>query len=167
MLADSGLTNSVPKEEPLSLRASRATPHCKRSSRPPDVRTAPDSVRFCVSAPIDTPTLSPFPTLPLARSLAGNRIGKEGVTALAAILKETKITDLKCAAAPEVFAFVSALTRLLSHCPYPSLAVSEATTSEPRAPLRWQPSSTRRRWKITNLKCAAASKVFAFVSAYM
>ena len=54
-----------------------------------------------MSAPIGTPTLSPFPTLPLARSLAGNRIGKEGVTALAAILKETKITDLKCAATPE------------------------------------------------------------------
>ena len=48
-----------------------------------------------MSAPIDTPTLSPFPTLPLARSLGDNVIGAEGATALAAILNETKITNLK------------------------------------------------------------------------
>ena len=47
--------------------------------------------------------------LPLARSLGGNGIGDEGVTALAAVLKETKIADLKCAVAPaRVLAFVSA-----------------------------------------------------------
>ena len=51
-----------------------------------------------VSAPIDTPTLSPFPILPLAHSLRVNAIGAEGATALAAILNETKITNLKCAA---------------------------------------------------------------------
>ena len=56
--------------------------------------------------PIDTPTLSPFPTLPLAHSLGGYNIGAEGATALAAILKETQITNLGCAAA-RVFAFVS------------------------------------------------------------
>ena len=61
-----------------------------------------------MSVPIDTPTLSPFPILPLARSLGGNEIGAEGATALAAVLKETTITNLKCAAAPEVFALVSA-----------------------------------------------------------
>ena len=59
-------------------------------------------------APIDTPALSPFPILPLAHSLAHNGIGAEGATALAAILNETNITYLKCAAASEVFAFVSA-----------------------------------------------------------
>jgi hypothetical protein len=59
-----------------------------------------------MSMPIDTPTLSPFPNLPLAHSLGGNRIGAEGATALAAILKETQITSLGCAAA-RVFAFVS------------------------------------------------------------
>ena len=48
-----------------------------------------------VSAPIHTPTLAPF--LPLARSLAINNIGAEGATALAAILKETKIEKLECA----------------------------------------------------------------------
>ena len=89
-----------------------------------------------VSAPIDTPTLSPFPIPPLARSLFGNGIGAEGATALAATLKETKITHLKCAATPEVFAFVSAPvdTRLLSHTlPPPSLADSGTTASETRA----------------------------------
>ena len=54
-----------------------------------------------LSTPIDTPTLSPLPILPLACSLADNGIGAEGTSALAAVLKETKITDLKCAAAPE------------------------------------------------------------------
>ena len=53
-----------------------------------------------VSAPVDTPTLSPFP-IPLGRSLLGNGIGAEGATALAAVLNETEITDLKCAATPE------------------------------------------------------------------
>ena len=61
-----------------------------------------------LSVPIDTPALSPFPILPLARSLRGNGIRAEGATALAGILNETKITDLKCAAAPAVFAFMSA-----------------------------------------------------------
>ena len=45
-------------------------------------------------------TLSPRP-LRLARSLRENNIGAKGASALAAILKKTKITDLKCAAAPE------------------------------------------------------------------
>ena len=45
-----------------------------------------------------TRTLSPFPILPLARSLRRNDIGDEGVTALAAILNETQITNLECAA---------------------------------------------------------------------
>ena len=53
-----------------------------------------------VSAPIDTPTLSPFPILPLARSLKYNMIGAKGATALAAILNETKITTLECAPSP-------------------------------------------------------------------
>ena len=56
---------------------------------------------FCfVSAPVDTFT-HPIPALPLARSLLGNYIGDKGATALAAILNKTKITHLKCAAAPK------------------------------------------------------------------
>jgi hypothetical protein len=43
-----------------------------------------------LSTPIDTP----------ARSLDDNDIGAEGASALAAILKETMITHLECAAAP-------------------------------------------------------------------
>ena len=46
--------------------------------------------------------------LPLACSLDRNRLGDKGATALAAILNETKITHLRCAAIPVAFAFVSA-----------------------------------------------------------
>ena len=53
--------------------------------------------------------------MPLAHSLSNNGIGAEGATALAAILNETKITNLKCAAAPAVFAFVSAPPDTPSH----------------------------------------------------
>ena len=95
-----------------------------------------------VSAPIDTPTLSPFPIPPLARSLFGNGIGAEGATALAAILNETKITNLKCAAAPKVFAFVSApldTFALSLYPPCPSFAVFSTTASVRKG----RPSSRR------------------------
>ena len=59
-----------------------------------------------VSAPVDTRLLSHCPTH-ISCSLYGNGIGAEGTSALAAILKETQITNLKCAAA-RAFAFVSA-----------------------------------------------------------
>ena len=87
--------------------------------------------------------------MPLSHnSLAGNYIGAESTSALATILKETKIINLKCAATPKRSLLCQRpLTRLLSHrfpsCP--SLAVSKATKSEPREPLRWLPSSRRRR----------------------
>ena len=55
--------------------------------------------RLVVSTPIDTPALSRDPSLPLARSLRANNIRAEGASALAAVLKETKISNLKCAAA--------------------------------------------------------------------
>ena len=42
-----------------------------------------------------------IPAPPLIRSLDRNQIGDEGALALAAILNETKITKLRCAAAPE------------------------------------------------------------------
>ena len=43
-----------------------------------------------------------IPALPLPRSLSANGIGVEGASALAAVLKETQITNLECAAAPEL-----------------------------------------------------------------
>ena len=46
------------------------------------------------SAPVDTSTLSPFPSCPLACSLWGNHIRAEGASMLAAIPKETQITKL-------------------------------------------------------------------------
>ena len=58
----------------------------------------------------------------------------------------SSVTSLKCAAASCSLLCQRPLTHLYSPFPScPSLAVSEATTSKPRAPLRWLPSSTRRR----------------------
>ena len=51
--------------------------------------------------PIDTHALSPSPTHSSLGSLYGNSIGDKGATALAAILNQTEITDLKCAATPK------------------------------------------------------------------
>ena len=42
-----------------------------------------------------------IPAPPLIRSLYRNRIGDEGALALAAILEETQIQELECAASPE------------------------------------------------------------------
>ena len=81
-------------------------------------------------------------------SIAQNEIGAKGASALAAILKETQIQELKCAAAFErSLSCQCPLTRLLSHTPSslrPSLAVFVATASELRAHPRLQPSSRRR-----------------------
>ena len=41
-------------------------------------------------------------------SISDNKIGDEGASALAAILKETMISNLECAAAPSVCFCVSA-----------------------------------------------------------
>ena len=48
-------------------------------------------------------------------SLFDNDIGDEGASALAAVLKETQITTLGCAATPRVFAFVSAPIDMVPH----------------------------------------------------
>ena len=48
-----------------------------------------------VSAPADTHLLSYCAPTPIPRSIGSNDIGDEGASALAAILKETKITNLK------------------------------------------------------------------------
>ena len=42
-----------------------------------------------------------IPAPPLIRSLGYNKIGDRSACALATILKETKITQLRCAAAPQ------------------------------------------------------------------
>ena len=50
-----------------------------------------------LSAPVDTPTFT-VPILPIAYSIAYNNIGAEGASTLAAVLKETQIQHLECAA---------------------------------------------------------------------
>ena len=68
-----------------------------------------------LSAPIDTPILSPSP--PLARSLGDNNIGDQGASALASILKETQINNLRCAPPPVCDACVSMPLDTLQHPP--------------------------------------------------
>ena len=96
----------------------------------------------CLSAPADTPVLSlPHPLM--HRSLRANYIKVKGVSALAAVLNETKIADLKCAATPECpLSCQRLLTRACSH---PSRAVSGTMASETRAPPRSLLSSRRQR----------------------
>jgi hypothetical protein len=113
--------------------------------------------------PIDTPTLSPFPNLPLAHSLGGNRIGNQGASALAAILKETQITNLGCAAA-RVFAFVSMPIDTPTLSPFPTLRLAHRLRgnnigAEGATAL----AAILKETQITNLGCAAA-RGFAFVS---
>ena len=75
------------------LRCDRGTKLFSATSQPAFLAPHPIAPAF-LSEPIDTPTLSLFPILPLARSLEYNSIGAEGASALAAILNETKITNL-------------------------------------------------------------------------
>ena len=96
-----------------------ATPKCLLSCQRPLTHTCPLTV-----------------PPPIPRSIGNNRIGAEGASALAAILKETMISDLECAAAQwcslggGVFAWrgvrlvfawrgrPTPLTRLLAHHPH-------------------------------------------------
>jgi hypothetical protein len=73
-----------------------------------------------LSMPIDTPLSHHILTPPLARSLEANGIGAEGASALAAILKETKITHLGCASTREcsLSCTVSALPNTSFLCPF-------------------------------------------------
>jgi len=61
------------------------------------VRLRPRVFAF-LSAPVDMLALSPSS---LTRSLFNSNIGAKGASVLAAILKETQIIKLECAAAPE------------------------------------------------------------------
>ena len=105
------------------------------------------------------------PAPPLARSLDRNRIRDKGATALAAILNQTQITDLRCAAALKVFAFLSTpIDTLLSHRSLPLarslggnvIGVKGAT----------ELAAILNKTKITSLKCAATRSVCSSVNAH-
>ena len=72
----------------------------KENSVLKELKCAADPVLAFASAPTDMPDLSPYPLCPSLGSLFNNSIGDEGASALAAILNETTITNLKCAASP-------------------------------------------------------------------
>ena len=80
------------------------------------VRRRPTCLRFCQRPLTRTCPLTVPPHIPC--SIRYNRIGDEGASALAAVLKETKISHLECAAAQYSVRFcVSApLTSLRPHC---------------------------------------------------
>ena len=151
LLAVCEATASVPREQPLSPRASRATRRCNRSSRPLGARTrAPECLPLC-QRPL-TLVMShrphPFPCCSLSHNNLTN-VGQDmsGLLKLVEILPQTKIESLECAPAPKCSAFCQRpLTRSLSHHLCSTLcAVSVITRSEPRAPPRSLPSSRRRR----------------------
>ena len=55
-----------------------------------------------VSAPLDTTAFSPSTLRALTHSVSENNIGDKGASALAAVLKKTRISELECAAAPSI-----------------------------------------------------------------
>ena len=90
-----GATGTVKLAAALKTNATVTSLSCAAHRFKP----APECWPYC-QRPL-TYLLSHRSILPLARSIGSNDIGDEGATALAAILKETKITVLECAAAPE------------------------------------------------------------------
>ena len=93
-----------------------------------------------MSAPIDTRLLSHTLPPPTPCSLEGNYIGVEGTSALAAVLKETNITNLESEPLPQVFAFVSAPSdTLLTSPPAPRFddAALVSITSRATPPTIW------------------------------
>jgi hypothetical protein len=131
-------TASKTRAPPRSLPSSRRR-------RSPTCGAPPPKCSLSCQCPLTHAPAISLPPIPY--SLGFNDIGAEGATALAAILKETQITNLGCATA-RVFAFVSmpidTLATLSPSRLLPSSAVSVTTTSEPRAPPRSLPSSRRR-----------------------
>ena len=79
------------------------------------MRRHPRAFALCVSAHLHAYSLT-VPILPIACSISLNDLRGEGTSALAAILKETQIQELECAAAPERSLLCQCpLTRSLSH----------------------------------------------------
>ena len=92
---------------------------------------------------------------PLTRSLGENRIGVKGASALAAGLKETKITTLGCATSRDSVLFsVSALTRTFPPTvpqPIPGSIRHNCVGDEGASAL----AAILKETMISNLECAA------------
>jgi hypothetical protein len=133
------------------------------------LRRAPRThLEFPLSMPVDTSALSPSLSHPSLGSLRGNDLDDEGVSALAAVLKETKIVSLECAAAPECSLSRQRPLTLLTTSHTPLLAVCERTSSVPREqPLSPRASRATRRCNYWSrpLGARTSSQVFAFLSA--
>ena len=116
MLAVSRATALAPRAEPLSPRASRVTPRCKSSSRPPGPRTGTLVLASLCQRPLTRTCPLTVPP-PIPRSIGDNRIGDEGASALAAILNETMISELECAATLARITFPLAHANAHARCP--------------------------------------------------
>ena len=127
---------------PSSSRAASRRTACSRSwSAPP-----PQCLLLCQC--LLTRLSLTIPIAPLARSLEGNDIGDDGAFALADVLKETTISNLKCATAP--LSCQRPLT-LLSTCLLTALAGCEATNSVPEE----QPPSLKGSRATRRCKCSS------------
>ena len=134
---------------PSESRALLRSPPSSRRRRSPTSSAPPREAFALCQRPLTRPYSLTVSILPLAHSLADNEIGVEGASALAAVLNETKITNLKCAPAPEGLAFLSAPIDMTTLSPFscPSLAVWAATTSPTTAKTCQACSSSRKSFR--------------------
>ena len=99
-------------------------------------------------------------------SLYGNHIGDKGASALAAVLKETQITTLKCAAASECSLLCQRpLTLLPSHRPNLTMLFSIGYNGIGAAGA-FDLAAIVKDTQIQDLECAAAPSVRFYVSAH-
>jgi hypothetical protein len=119
----------------LETRAPPRSPPSSRQRRSLTWSAPPPECSLSCQRPLTRACSLTVPQ-PTPCSLGGNDIGFEGASALAAVLNETEITHLRCAAAPECsLSCQCPLTRLLSHHPH-STPRSQFRTQRDRRPGR-------------------------------
>ena len=103
-------------------------------------------------------------------SIGYNNIGDTGASALAAILKETMISNLECAATLKVFAFLSAPIDTASS-PFGSLTNNQLCGLDFQGQGTYTTEGITKLCEglkgsaVTSLKCAAAPECSPFVNA--
>ena len=95
-----GVPGAIVLSKLLPSAAALTSLKCARGPTAFEFVAAPPLTRLLCSEFILAYTLT-APTSPIPCSLSHNQLGDEGASALAAVLKETQITNLKYAAAPE------------------------------------------------------------------
>ena len=139
-------------------RVSRATQRCNHSSKPPASRTSSRMFAFA-SVPIDTLALPPFPLRPLFAVSNGTRSEPRAPPRSLPCSRRRRSPN---SSVPPPRVSVLCQRPLACLLLAPHLAVSPATASERRVPLRLLPSSTRQRSPNSSVP---PPHTFAFVSA--